>query len=103
MESRRRVRREADAPVRDLRSEIAAVADDGIRAALLKDIHLSEAAILYGVPVASQDSRQRRYLEQVGESYALAAKVQWFNPVQDSDWETWVYNGCVERSEFCCT
>src|SRR4051794_2026379 len=59
MESRGRIRREADQRLRDLRAAVAKVKDEGVRDALLKDIHVSEAAIWHGLPVASQDNKQR--------------------------------------------
>jgi hypothetical protein len=102
MDGRGRVRREDDRPVRDLRSAVSAVAEDGIRAALEKDIHMSEAAILHGVPVASRDNKQRRYLRELASEYPQAGRIQWVNPEEDDpdDWSTWVRSGCVERDVY---
>lgn len=103
MESRGRLRREPDVRVNDLRSAIEGVSEEGIKTALLKDVHLSEAAIWHGFIVASRDDRQRRYLgEVVANSYELAGKIQWVNPVVDSDWEIWVSEGCEDASAFNC-
>jgi hypothetical protein len=102
MESRNRIRAERDRPVRDLRKAVAEVADAGVKAAIEKDLHLSEAAVLHGVPIASQDDRQRRFLRDLASSYPLAGKVQWFNPVNDIDWEDWIASGCSDRASFQC-
>jgi hypothetical protein len=101
MESRNRIRAEHDRPVRDLRRAVAEV-EEGVRAAIEKDLHLSEAAVLHGVPVASQDDQQRRFLRELSSSYSLAGKVQWFNPVSDTDWENWILSGCSDRVSFQC-
>lgn len=104
MESRGRVRREADRRVNDLRAAVTDIKDGGVRAAIQKDIHLSEAAIYHGFPVASQDDRQRKFLAQLSTQYALAGQVQWINPVTDPDaWEDWLVEGCIERDVHCCS
>lgn len=103
MESRSRLRHFEDKVVRDLRAAVDAVADAGIRAAMLKDIHLSEAAIQNGVPVASQDDKQRKFLASLAGQYPLAAKVQWMNPVEEmEEWEAWVLAGCADRNVYRC-
>lgn len=102
MELRGRVRREKDRRVSDLRQAVDRETDPGVRAALLKDVHISEAAILHGIPVASRDDRQRGYLKLVSADYDLAGRVQWFNPISDEEWEGWVRGGCIDRSVFQC-
>lgn len=102
MENRRRVRKEEDRRVRDLREAVSSVDDVGVRTALEKDIHISEAAILHGLPVASRDDRQRQFLSRISSHYPLAGRVQWFNPVVDADWEEWVRCGCVDRHSYRC-
>lgn len=102
MESRKRVRSERDVRVNDLRQAIAEVDNAGVRDALEKDAHLSEAALMHGVPIASQDDRQRRFLNDLGDVYPLASRLQWFNPVSDTEWEEWVAQGCVDRDVFQC-
>ena len=102
MESRKRVRKEKDLPVRDLRAAVAEIEDPGVRGAVEKDLHLSEAALMHGVPVASQDDRQRSFLTSLGASYPLASSIQWFNPVTDADWEVWVRGGCPDRTSYRC-
>lgn len=102
MESRGRVRREPDRPVRDLRNAVAKVDNDGVRAALEKDIHLSESAILNGLPVASRDERQRKFLSELAEDYGAAGRIQWLNPVshEAEEWSAWVHEGCIDRSAY---
>jgi hypothetical protein len=102
MESRRRIRAERDRPVRDLRDALEQVEDQGVKAAIEKDLHLSEAAVWHAVPVASQDDRQRRFLAGLASSYPRAGKVQWFNPVRDTDWEAWISSGCTDGTCFRC-
>lgn len=103
MESRRRVRHEEDRRIRDLREAVSSVSNEGIRAALEKDIHLSESAIWNGLPVASQDDKQRKFLAELASDYELAGRVQWMNPVNDGgDWVSWLHEGCVDRSAYTC-
>ena len=104
MESRGRIRRESDRRVSDLRDAIKSIQDSGIRAAMEKDAHLSEAAILNGLPVASQDDRQRSFLARLAADYPLAGRVQWINPVTDGEtWKWWLLGGCVERDVHQCS
>ncbi len=70
MEARGRLRREKDRAVADLRSAVAEEADEGVRAALEKDLHLSEAAVWHTLPVLSQDAKQRGFLLRLAERYA---------------------------------
>jgi len=102
MELRGRVRRERDRNVSDLRAAVSAVRDDGIRSALEKDLHLSEAAMLHGLPVASHDNKQRRYLVDLVDSYGTVGRVQWFSPVSDraTEWAPWIEDGCVDPEPF---
>jgi hypothetical protein len=102
MESRGRIRREQDKNVSDLRAAVANVADDGIRAAMEKDLHLSEAAILHRVPVASHDNRQRRYLAALVATYGTAGRIQWFSPISDDpdQWFPWIETGCSDADVF---
>jgi hypothetical protein len=100
MEQRGRVRRERDRVVRDLRNATKGIGDPGIRNAIEKDLHLSEAAIIHGVPVASLDDRQRTFLRGLASAYAAAGRIQWVNPVSDAGWEPWLEGGCVESQAF---
>lgn len=103
METRKRVRHIRDRRVRDFRMVVAGIEDDGIRAAILKDSHLSEAALSYAIPVASRDDRQRRYLSCLVADYPLAGAIQWLNPEKpQGSWRHWIVEGCVERGEFSC-
>lgn len=96
MEQRRRVRRVSDRPLRDLRNAVSTINDAGVRAAIDKDLHISEVALLEASPVASLDERQRRYLGELAASYELLGKLQWFNPITDTGWENWVGEGCSD-------
>lgn len=100
MELRGRLRRERDRSVRDLRNAVGQVVDDGIRAALNKDLHLTEAALLNGLPVASHDNRQRRYLVGLIPAYNTVGRIQWFSPVSDDsdEWKPWLDAGCEDAS-----
>jgi len=102
MELRGRVRHERDRNVSDLRSAVAQVEDAGIRAALEKDLHLSEAAVFHGLPVASHDNKQRRFLGKLVPAYSTVGRVQWFSPVSDhvGDWQPWVQAGCGDAEAF---
>lgn len=102
MEQRGRVRRERDKVVQDLRTAVDEQEDAGIREALRKDLHLSEAAVLHRIPVASLDDRQRRFLGQVAESYGAAGRIQWFNPHTDDPekWRAWIEAGCPDSDVF---
>lgn len=102
MEQRGRVRREKDRRVADLRAAVEDVQDRGVRAALEKDLHLSEAAIIHRVPVVSLDDKQRRFLRHLSDSYAAAGKIQWVNPLSDDvdTWSAWLKSGCVDPELF---
>jgi hypothetical protein len=102
MENRGRLRRERDRNVADLRAAVATVADAGVRAALEKDLHLTEAAVLNRIPVASHDNKQRRYLVDLVTTYTTIGRIQWFSPIKDpSDvWHPWVAGGCSESATF---
>lgn len=99
MESTHRIRRAPDKPVRDLRKALACVSDAGKRVAIEKDLHLSEAAILLNLPVASRDERQRRYLGELAPTYAAAGRVQWMNPAKNDEpeWTEWIMRGCTDQ------
>lgn len=100
MEQRGRVRRKRDRRVQDLRVAVSHVSAVGVRDALAKDIHISEAAILNGYPVASRDDRQKGFLAELSRTYALAGRVQWMNPVSDLGWSEWVQSGCSDNEAF---
>lgn len=100
MFQRRRVRSVVDKPVRDLRNAVNDVLDAGVKNALMKDLHLSEAAILRCAPVASLDDRQRRYLRVICDTYKRAGDIQWLNPEKDAEWDGWIRGGCVDPERF---
>ena len=103
MESSRRLRRE-DKRVSDLRKAIELMEDAGTRAALTKDAHLSEAAIMHGIPVASLDDKQKNFLRRLSADYATIGRIQWMNPTTDgtSEWEPWLLSGSIDANVFCC-
>lgn len=93
MDSRRRVRHMKDRPIRGLRKVVIQIEDAGIREAVQKDLHLSEAGLLQNLPVVSCDDKQHRYLASLVESYPQLAKLQWANPVRNN-LRAWVVAGC---------
>ncbi|WP_410638072.1 hypothetical protein [Amycolatopsis sp. lyj-346] len=84
MEQRCRVRRERDRRLADLRESIMAfVKQQEKRDVILKDVHITEAAIFFQVAVFSFDDTQRRVLSELRVHYELLGGVQWFNPESD--------------------
>jgi hypothetical protein len=63
---------------------------DSVREAILKDIHLVEAAFATGQTVASLDDTARQYLRQITEHVKSLKSLVWVNPIKDdehtSDW-----------------
>lgn len=102
MESRQRIRLEDDKRVGDYRTYLAGIDDEGIRVAMEKDAHLVEVSLLQHYPIASQDDTQRRYVAALADTYPLAGKVQWFNPVTSEGWEAWVSEGCEDENVYRC-
>lgn len=95
METRGRVMHKPDKPVASLRRDVRKVADAGIKAALLKDIHITEAAIVNAWQVLSLDKRQRRHLNQLHQAGNLeVGRIHWVNPLQDEEWKDWIFSGC---------
>lgn len=101
MYSRRRVTNLSEASNDQLRTHlnecagaIAGQADEArhkkIYAALAKDAHLVEAAILAGNRVASLDDTVRGYLKVCAKTHASLKRIAWVNPInadeQVSDW-----------------
>jgi hypothetical protein len=104
MVQRKRVKRFDDRRVSDFRSMVDGISDEAIREAMIKDAHLTEAAIIHHLPVASHDAKQRRYISDLGRQYPLMKKVQWFSPEEDdlNAWSTWLQGGCKATDVFCC-
>lgn len=98
MESRRRVRTESDKRVADYRAAIAELESAKARTEVTKDAHLVEAAVLHGTPIASQDDAQAEFVRLIAQTYPLVGQVQWFNPVTDDAWHSWMTDGCVDGS-----
>ncbi|MFD2466005.1 hypothetical protein [Amycolatopsis silviterrae] len=84
MEQRCRVRRERDRRIADLRESIVKfVTQEEKREVILKDVHITEAAIFFQVAVFSFDDTQRRVLSELHVHYERLGGVQWFNPESD--------------------
>jgi hypothetical protein len=58
---------------------------DSIRAAILKDIHLAEAAFATGQTVAPLDETVRRHLRQIAGSVRSLRPLVWVNPAKDDE------------------
>ena len=101
MESRGKLRREVDVRVNDYRNSLRLVSDADIVGAMLKDAHIVELSLLKNYPVASRDSKQRRYVKNLSESYHLLKKIQWFDPVESRGWEDWLRSGCADNNIYC--
>lgn len=98
METRRRVHRVEEKRSTDYRSAVSQTVDDGIRAALEKDVHLIELALFGQHPIASRDDKQRRYVRDLIPSLGVLGSVQWVNPVQEPDWLSWFARGCDRQT-----
>lgn len=86
MEQRCRVRRERDRRLTDLRESITKhVKQQEKRAVILKDVHITEAAIYLDVAVFSFDDTQRRVLAELHPHYSRLGALQWFNPERDAE------------------
>lgn len=103
METRGRVNHKPDKRVGSVRRDVAKVRDEGIKEALEKDMHLTEAAITYSWPVISRDHRQKRYLKLLHEGgNGDVGRIHWANPILDADWERWLMAGCDQVYDFRC-
>lgn len=98
METRKRVVRVGVRRVADYRKALDVVDEPGIRAALEKDVHLIELALLENGPVVSRDDRQRKYIQALITHYSLLGTIQWINPVTDEGWAAWFERGCDRGS-----
>ena len=73
---------------------------DSIRAAILKDIHLVEAALATGQTVASLDETVRGHLRQISGSVRLLRSLVWVNPAKDDEHATdWLRQGANAEEE----
>lgn len=103
METRGRVTRKPDKRVRSVRIDISQVPDAGIRAAMEKDLHLTEAAIANGWPVLSTDHKQKRYLHALHESGNKdVGRIHWANPLRDGHCNEWLMSGCSGVYDYRC-
>ncbi|AIG78934.1 Hypothetical protein AJAP_30560 [Amycolatopsis japonica] len=55
---------------------------------ILKDVHITEAAIYLDVAVFSFDDTQRRVLAELYPHYSRLGAIQWFNPERDAESST---------------
>jgi hypothetical protein len=73
---------------------------DAVRQAILKDIHLVEAAFATGQIVASLDETVRGYLRQISGSVRSLRTVVWVNPTNDDEHATdWLRQGANADEE----
>jgi hypothetical protein len=71
-----------------------------VREAILKDIHLVEAAFATDHAVASLDETARRYLRQLTEHVKSLTSLVWVNPTKDDEHATdWLRQGAKEDEE----
>lgn len=102
MVSKGRTRHERDTRLSDYRRVLKGVDPTMGKAAMLKDAHLVEAAILCRAGVLSLDDKQRRYLAGIVPLYPRVGRIQWFNPESDfSDCEAWLAAECCDVT-VCC-
>ncbi|WP_253833433.1 hypothetical protein [Actinokineospora globicatena] len=98
MESRRRVGHFKDRKVADFRRVLKRVEDPHIRAAIEKDAHLTEAALLLNIAVISLDNKQRVYLCALAERYKKLGGLQWINPTEvGEDCLVWLSGCCSDQ------
>jgi hypothetical protein len=71
-----------------------------VREAILKDIHLVEAAFATDHAVASLDDSARRYLRQITEHVRSLRSLVWVNPAKDDEHATdWLRQGANPEEE----
>lgn len=76
--------------------------DDYERGAMLKDIHLLEAALHVDRIVVSQDERVRGYFHKAAQVVRAVALVVWVNPCQENESAlTWLRSGAECQKERC--
>ena len=103
MESRKRVVRRSDREMRDFRAAVnSALSIEQGRLAVMKDAHLTEAAIFYTAGVLSTDDQQKRLLRRVAAEHERLARVQWFNPSSEHVTAClWLKDGCKDATVGC--
>ena len=73
---------------------------DSVREAILKDIHLVEAAYATDQAVASLDDTARQYLRQIAEHVKSLRSLVWVNPTKDDEQATdWLRQGAKADEE----
>lgn len=103
MESRGRISHKQDKRVGSIRRDVTRVSDVGIRVALEKDLHITEAAITNSWPVISRDARQKRYLKSLHDiGNTDVGRIHWADPITDVTWREWLMSGCSQVYDFRC-
>jgi hypothetical protein len=73
---------------------------DSVREAILKDIHLVEAAFATDQVVASLDETARRHFRQITEHAESLKSLAWVNPAEDDEHATdWLREGAKADEE----
>jgi RecA-family ATPase len=73
---------------------------ENVREAILKDVHLVEAAFATEQTIASLDEVARRHLRQISESVRRLKSLVWVNPAKDDERATdWLRRGANADEE----
>ena len=81
---------------------ISTTFDDYERSAMLKDIHLLEAALHADRIVVSQDERVRGYFHKAAQEVKAVTLVAWINPCQEGETPlVWLQSGADCEKERC--
>jgi len=83
MKDRGKLEKAPDCSIRSLRNALATIDDPHARAALIKDVHLIEAAQSADRIVLSLDDDARRHFVDFGQTSPGLEGVYWCNPVSD--------------------
>lgn len=90
-------------PDEGLRAALVKIAQDAGQAkAMLKDVHLIEAAHKADSLVVSRDDRARRHFDTAARSLPVLRQVVWVNPVEpDETALEWLRNGAAPEASRC--
>lgn len=100
MFARRRVRMLEHVPQdRSLRKAVSTVKDAGVKAKMLADLHLVEAALATDGLVLSTDARMRAHLRALTSKPAVIARLQWAL-ANDPECLEWLQSGAIPRPSF---
>ncbi len=83
----------------ELRGKIKQVTvEEKKRNAMLKDVHLVEAALEADKTVISMDETVRSYFDEIAPRVVIFKQIAWVNPVKDDEeCLEWLYNGAEEE------